>query len=146
MKTTVRTSITVDRPPESVTKIFLDAEKAVLWTSNLQRFEVLSKAPGLVGSRARLHYVQGGRLYVMEDELLEVEPNRRYLSRVTGDVIEAELETLLTPNNGGTRVTVRWTGSGKPLIVRLVLPFMRRSISRQAQTDLMKLKELVETD
>ena len=146
MKTTVRTSITIARPPEGVTKVLLDAEKAVLWTSDLQRFEVLSKAPGLVGSRARLHYVQGGRPYVMEDELLEVEPNHRYLSRVTGDAIEAEVETLLTPNNGGTRITVRWTGSGKPLIVRLVLPFMRRSIRRQAQTDLMKLKELVETD
>jgi len=117
----------------------------VLWNSDLERFEVLSEAPGLVGSTARLHYVQGGRRYVMEDVLLEVEPNRRFLSRVSGDALEAEVETLLAPTDGGTRVTVRWTGSGKPLMLRLLLPFMRRSIARQTQGDLMKLKMLAET-
>jgi uncharacterized protein YndB with AHSA1/START domain len=146
MRTTVRSSITIDRPPHEVARVLLDAEKAVIWTSDLQRFEVISQPQGHVGSRARLHYVQGGKPYVMEDELLEVDPHRRYLSRVTGDAIEAEVETLLTPTNGGTHVAVRWSGVGKPLMLRLLLPFMRKSIARQAQIDLTKLKRLVESE
>lgn len=145
MKTTVRNTITIDRPPHQVAQVLLDAEKAVLWTSDLVRFEVLSETPGLVGSRARLHYVQDGKPYVMEDLLLEVEPDRRYLSRVAGEAIEAEVETVLTPTNGGTLLTVRWTGQGKPLLLRFLLPLLRRSISRQAQADLGKLKDLVES-
>ena len=145
MKTTVRATVTINRPPEEVASVLLDAEKAVTWTSDLQRFEVLHRPPGLVGSRARLHYVQDGRPYVMEDTLLEVEPNRRFLSRVTGDAIEAEVETILDPTNGGTRMTVRWSGRGKPFVLRLILPFVRKSIKRQTLRDLMKLKALVES-
>ena len=145
MKTTVRVVVTIDRPPEDVAKVLLDADKAVLWTSDLQRFEVISRPPGLVGARARLHYIQAGRPYVMEDLLLEADLNRRFLSRVTGEAIEAEVETLLDPVNGGTRVTVRWTGRGRLLMLRLILPFMRRSIRQQTIKDLLKLKALVES-
>jgi hypothetical protein len=145
MKTTIRCTITIERRPEEVANVLLDAEKAVLWTSDLERLEVVSRPPDLVGSRARLHYVQDGNPYVMEDLLLEVDPNRRYLSRVTGAAIEAEVETLLAPTNGGTRVTVRWTGWGKPLVLRFLLPFMRKSIEGQTMKDLMKLKALVES-
>ena len=144
MKVTVTTSVTIDRPPRDVARVLLDAEKAVLWTSDLEEFEVLSRPPGLVGSRARLHYRQGRQSYVMEDELLEVDRDRRFLSRVTGDAIDAEVETLLSPTNGGTNVRVRWVGSGRPLLLQLILPFMRRSIRRQAQADLDKLKALIE--
>jgi len=144
MNTTVYATITIDRPPEDVASVLLDPEMAVLWTSGLQRFEVISRPPGLVGSRARLHYVQDGHPYVMEDLLLEAEPNRRFLSRVTGDAIEAEVETTLDPTNGGTQVRVRWSGRGKKFILRLVLPFMRNAIRRQTVKDLEKLKALVE--
>jgi uncharacterized protein YndB with AHSA1/START domain len=146
VKTTVTTSITIDRPPRDVADTLLDADKAVLWTTDLRRFEVVARPPGLVGSRARLHYKQGEREYVMEDELLAFEPDRRFLSRVTGDAIEADVETLLSPTNGGTHVQVTWSGSGKHPILRLLLPFMRRSIARQAQADLLKLKALIESD
>jgi uncharacterized membrane protein len=146
MKTTVKSSIIIDKPPEDVAAVLLDAEKAVLWTSDLEKFEVLARPPGLVGSRARLHYKQGNSRYIMEDELLQVEPNRRYLSRVTGDAIEAEVETILKPVDGSTEVNVRWIGFGKPIFLRLLLPFMRRSIARQTRKDLMKLKSLVESE
>lgn len=144
MKTTVTASITIECPPWEVAAVLLDPEKAVLWNSDLEQFEVLTEAPGLVGSRARLHYVQNGVSYVMEDELLAVEPNRRYLSRVTGDALEAEIETLLLPTNGGTEVTLRWSGTGRPLLLRLMLPFMRRTIARGIAADLAKLRDVVE--
>jgi hypothetical protein len=144
VKTTVRAQIFIAATPEAIAQVVLDPAKAVLWTSDLESFEVIPGPPGLVGSIAHLHYLQGGSRYVMEDKLLEVEPNRRYLSRVSGDALTADVETSLAASPGGTHVVVRWTGSGRSPILRLILPFMRRAIARRAQADLVKLKQLVE--
>jgi hypothetical protein len=146
MPTTIEVSVFINASPEAVARVILDPTRAVFWTSGLERFEVVSGSPGQVGSLARLHYREGERRYVMEDRLLETEPNRRYRSQVTGDALTATVETTLAPSGSGTTVTVRWTGAGRPLYLRLLLPFMRRAISRQASADLVKLKGLVEAE
>ncbi len=146
IKTTFETSIFIAAPPEAVTRVILDPELAVRWTTDLERFEVLSGKPGEPGALARLHYLQGGRPYVMQDELLEVDPDRRYRSRVSGEWVVAEVVTTLVPDEGGTRLVICWAGSGRRFPLSLLLPLMRRSVVRQAEADLGKLKSLVESE
>ena len=137
-------STTVRRPIEVGVAALLDPENFVFWTTHLERFEVVSGVPGEVGAVGRLHYVENGRRYVMEDQLVVAEPGRRYVSRVSGDVIEAMVETRLSAVEGGTRVTIRWSGRGKVFPLRLILPFLRGKMTRQAQGELETLRKLIE--
>lgn len=142
----VGASTRVAAPPESVAAVLLDARRAPDWTTDLQRMEVVSGTPGAVGSRARLHYVEGVQPYVLEDELLETEEARRYLSRVEGRDLAAVVETRLDPRDLGTEVRIRWVGRGKTLPLRLMLPIVRESVAHQARVDLEKLRDIVESE
>jgi hypothetical protein len=84
--------------------------------------------------------------YTLEDELVEVEPARRFLSRVTGDALEATVETTLVPTGSGTAVMVRWTGEPKPLLLKLLFTLRRAAIIAQVAANLARLKQVVENE
>jgi hypothetical protein len=143
----VRFVVTVDieRPPEVVDQALLRADNAAQWNKDLVEFEVVSGEPGMVGSKGRLHYVQGGKDHFMEDVMEQAEPGRRYVSRVSGPAVTARVETRIEPVEGGTRLTIEWTGEGVKLLPRLLLPLMRRRMVRRSREELETFKGLVET-
>lgn len=141
---TVELSVRIDAPPEAVTAVLLDADRAPEWTTGLERFDVVEGEPGQVGSIGHAHYVESGRRYTLVDVLEEATPDGHYRSRLTGGGIEATVETTLVPiGETATRLTLRWDGRGTTLLTRLVLPFMKRRIRRRAEIDLAKLARIV---
>jgi hypothetical protein len=138
-------SIDIDRPPDIVVQALLKAENATYWTTDLEEFEVVKGKPGEVGAIGRLHFVQQGHEHIMEDVIEFSEPGKRYVSRVSGPAITARVETNIEPINSGTKLAIVWTGTGKKLLLRLLLPLLRKKIARQSQKELATFKNLVET-
>jgi hypothetical protein len=81
----------------------------------------------------------------MEDELLETEPGRRYRSRVSGQGLLAEVETLLEETKNGTQITLKWEGTGRAFPLNLILHLVRGRIKKEATSELMEFKILVES-
>ena len=138
-------AVEISASPETVDQALMIPENAPYWNTDLIEFEVVKGPPGMVGAVGRLHYSQDGKEHIMEDVLEQAEPGRRYVSRVSGPAIEARIETVISPIDGGTRLVVTWDGRGKRLLVSLILPFLRRRMVHRTGEELRTFKELVET-
>ncbi len=138
-------SIIINKPVSIVSKALMNPDNFPYWQTDLEKFEVIKKAPGEVGSIARLHYLQKGRSYIMEDELIYCEPKRKYVSQVTGEALSAQVETTLRPIDNKTEMNLKWLGKGKVFILKLLLPFLRRRMIKQSKEELKIFKKLVET-
>jgi len=141
---TVEITVTVAAPASAVVDVLLDAEAAPKWTEGLEQLELITGTIGEPGSVGRAHYVEGNRSYILEDRLISVTPNRRYVSEIAGNGLRARVQITLDEINGKTRITVNWSGSGTNPITWVILPFMKDRIARQAKADMAKLSELVE--
>ena len=142
---TFEISTTIRKPVDVIVAALMKADNHPFWTRNLERFEVVSGEPGKAGAVGRLHYLENGRRYVLKDRMIEAEPGKRYVSRVTGDVLEATVETRLRPVDKGTEMTLRWSGRGTRFPANLMLPLMRRRMVKQSQGELETFRQLVET-
>ena len=143
--TEFKISLLINRDIDTVVKAFVNPDNIPLYTKHLERFEIVEREPDLEGSVARLHYLEGGKRYVMEDRMLHVEPGRKYVSQVAGDAVEAHVETTFERASEGTLMTVHWAGKAKVLALKLLFPLMRGRMARGAMEELETFKRLVET-
>ena len=139
------TSVHINKPPELVNRAYTDPENMPYWTKHLEKFEVVSGNISEAGALARLHFNKKGKYYIMEDKLLETEPGRRYRSRVSGQGITAEVETLLEKTEHGTLITLKWEGKSMAFLMNLILYLLRGRIKRVATSELIEFKSLVES-
>jgi hypothetical protein len=137
-------STIINRPIDIIAKALDNPENHVYWTTNLERFEVIKGGANKVGSVAHLHYLENGRRYVMEDKLIYCDPGKKYISEVAGNALTARVETTLNSSGNNTEMIIKWSGKGKIFFLKLLLPFLRGKIIKQAKIDLEKFKKLVE--
>ena len=139
------TSIHIKQAPDIVIQAYTDPDNMPFWTKHLVRFEVVRGNSSEVGALAHLHFRKKDRSYVMEDELMESEPGSRYKSRVTGQGIIAEVETLFEQTVSGTLIILKWKGRSKTVPFNLLFYLLRGRIKREATSELIEFKTLVET-
>ena len=142
--TSFEISTIINKPITIVTQALNNADNFPYWQTDLKKFEVVKGGPDQVGSIGRLHYVQKGKSYIMEDTLIYCEPGKKYVSEVEGDAIFARVETTLQAFDSKTKMSLRWSGKGKILFLRLFLPFLRGKMVKQAKRELETFRQLVE--
>ena len=138
-------SIIINKPVDIVVDALMNHNNFVYWQTNLEKFEVIKETKEKAGSIAHLHYNEKGRKYIMEDKMIQYEPNKKIVSQVSGDVISAIVETIISSIGDKTEITIEWSGEGKVFLVKLLLPLLKRKMIKQSTKELETFKHLVET-
>jgi len=97
-------SIEINKPVDIVVDALMNHKNFVYWQTNLEKFEVIKETEEKVGSIAHLHYNEKGRKYIMEDKMIQYEPNKKIVSQVSGDVISAVVETIILSQGNKTEI------------------------------------------
>ena len=63
-------STIINKPINIVVNALMNTDNFVHWQTDLEKFEVIERKPGEVGSIAHLHYSQKGRSYIIEDKMI----------------------------------------------------------------------------
>ena len=74
-----QTTVIINRPIKEVWEFFKDPNKLKLWLGGFQRFEPVSGTPGTVGAKAKHYFIERGKELVLEEEIIEVIPEKKFL-------------------------------------------------------------------
>jgi hypothetical protein len=138
----VEASIVVNRPVEEVAGYLHDPASSVEWQAGLADKERTSAGPTAVGTTYRGTSSFLGRRLEWTSEVVEFEPHKRFMQKVTVGPLRLEETYILEPIEGGTRFT--FIGEGEPRwFFRLAYPLVR-VLQRNLEGDLARLKEILE--
>ena len=108
--------------------------------------EPLDAGPPAPGSRFRDVFEDLGRRVELEAEVVGLEPPRFLAVHLVSDVFEATSTSRLEPRSRGTRLAAAIETTYTSLAARLLAPAVTRHAQKQLESDLGRLKGLVEAE
>ena len=116
------------------------------WMGVLVQCEQLTDgAPG-PGTRFRDVFEDRGHRIVIDAEVVEYEPSERFATRLRSNAFRATASHRLEEHDGRTRLTTVIDTEYTNRMVRFMAGVITRQAQRQLETDLARLKQVVETE
>jgi uncharacterized protein YndB with AHSA1/START domain len=140
---TMEGSITINRPVEEVFAYVTDIGNLAKWNEVAGQGEQTSQGPVGVGTTYRGVADFMGREMEWTSEVTEYEPNRKVAQKMNLGPTVMAMSWLVEPVEGGTKFTIRSEGEMGGL-AKLVGPLLDRTMKKQMEGNLAKLKALLE--
>jgi uncharacterized protein YndB with AHSA1/START domain len=139
-------AVEIDRPAATVFPYLVGCDGRRRWMGVLVECEQMTDgAPGR-GTRFRDVFEDRGQRIVIDAEVVEYEPNERFATRLRSKAFRATTSQRLEERDGRTRVTTVIETEYTNRMVRLMAGVITRHAQRQLETDLARLKEIVEAE
>lgn len=136
-------SVIINRPVEEVFRYVINSENAPKWKSRLLKVKRTSQGPVGVGT-TEIHVgkILGWRPET-KVEITAYEPDKKVGFKTVSGPLSAKGEITFESVEGGTKVTI--TAGRQPSgFLKLIGPLVAGVAQKQLETDLVKLKEVLE--
>lgn len=135
----------INRPRAELWKIFDNAENMSKWQPTLTGRELVSGTPGQPGAISKLTYEEGGREFVLMEEIIHRdEPNRfdgMYKNNFADNTIQ---NTFIEQSQEQTLWVVETKFKFKTLLMKIMGNVMKKNYVRRTQRDMQRFKEMAE--
>ena len=145
----LETTVTINKPAKDVWEYMDNPDNLPKWLDTLERYEHVSGEMGQVGSKGRQHYIENGRPFVMEEEIVEVRKPEYMKMVLTSKPMDMVVENYFeSPDKNTTKFTAIAEFTRVSLFMRLMMALFMRSSKAQKQHEdqINKLKMLVEAE
>lgn len=139
-----QTKIQVNQPVAEVFAKFMDIDNMGKWLTGFKKIETVSGNPGDVGSKYKLTFEEKGKEIVMDEEVLEVKENEKFVFRMEMPQMSSHSDVEFHSVNSGTEVVSSTTVEGKGFMWKLAIPMMKSQMKKRQEQDFNKLKALLE--
>ena len=140
-----RHSIDLPQPPEKVFAVLADVSQTPRWLARCTGIEVLTPAPLAVGSKLRYSYKEGGRVGVMNGEVVGRVEVRKLDFLYEDKMMRVGVHFMTEPatTGPGTHLTHTIDITPKTFFAKLLSPVIRRQIPKQTITAMESLRQLL---
>jgi uncharacterized membrane protein len=137
-------TIVINRPIEEAFGFLANLENDIKWRSEWVETRNTSGEALGVGATFCLTGEFLGRQIPTVYEVIEFEPNRSAAWKTVSGPLPLTFQRTFERVEGGTRFTIRYDPEVRGFF-KLVMPLLARTVKRQHEGDLRKVKELMET-
>jgi uncharacterized membrane protein len=136
--------IEIDRPLSEVYAAFNNPENLPRWITGLQRTEPISGTPGQVGSKTRQIYLERGRVVELIETVTAHEPMKRFAGEIEVQGVSCAIHVEFVDRGRSTLVVAGSDVRSRSFLLRLMLPFFKRSMRKRQNGDFERFKQLLE--
>ena len=141
----ISTTIIINKPVQQVWEYFDNPDNMVNWLTGFKKWEHLTGEKGEIGAKAKQYYDNRGREIVMIEEITEKEPYKRFAGTLTHHSMDGVIEANFTDlGDGTTQLESINDTKFKMFALQVLSPFLKKSFQKRQDSDLAKLKELIE--
>ena len=141
-----QTTVIINRPIKEVWAFFKNPDTLKLWLGGLQRLEHISGTPGTVGAKAKHYFLEKGKELVMEEEILEEIPEKKFVGTLSSPMMINTVTNYFNDlGNSQTEYSLSSDTQFKGFFWKQIGPLMKSEFKKRQENDLQRLKQVLES-